>query len=343
MNYLEDKNRSGEYLRLALSYLVKYDLPANPVNYTVWYEYVSGRNLKLKKAVDLSMKSNHSMDGGCIENFYKKYVTDGDRIVISRLLTKINLMLRDISHHILETEGDLAGHGKNLGELAEKINTAHDFEGIREIVDQMLEETRGLIKSGSRLQSRMSVSTQDLKQLSLELEQSQKEAQTDALTGLANRRGLEKVFELERIRAKQNMVPFSVILMDIDHFKKVNDAYGHLVGDSLLKGIARILTQYLRRNDVAARFGGEEFLVVLPETDIDGASTVAKKIQKALSRKEWKVKESGKRIGAVTVSMGVAKYTMNEPQEALVKRADDALYQAKRSGRNQIVTQADIG
>ncbi len=343
MNYLEDKNRSGEYLRLALSYLVKYDLPANPVNYTVWYEYVSGRNLKLKKAVDLSMKSNHSMDRGCIENFYKKYVTDGDRIVISRLLTKINLMLRDISHHILETEGDLAGHGKNLGELAEKINTAHDFEGIREIVDQMLEETRGLIKSGSRLQSRMSVSTQDLKQLSLELEQSQKEAQTDALTGLANRRGLEKVFELERIRAKQNMVPFSVILMDIDHFKKVNDAYGHLVGDSLLKGIARILTQYLRRNDVAARFGGEEFLVVLPETDIDGASTVAKKIQKALSRKEWKVKESGKRIGAVTVSMGVAKYTMNEPQEALVKRADDALYQAKRSGRNQIVTQADIG
>jgi diguanylate cyclase len=343
MNYLEDKNRSGEYLRLALSYLVKYDLPANPVNYTVWYEYVSGRNLKLKKAVDLSMKSNHSMDGGCIENFYKKYVTDGDRIVISRLLTKINLMLRDISHHILETEGDLAGHGKNLGELAEKINTAHDFEGIREIVDQMLEETRGLIKSGSRLQSRMSVSTQDLKQLSLELEQSQKEAQTDALTGLANRRGLEKVFELERIRAKQNMVPFSVILMDIDHFKKVNDAYGHLVGDSLLKGIARILTQYLRRNDVAARFGGEEFLVVLPETDIDGASTVAKKIQKALSRKEWKVKESGKRIGAVTVSMGVAKYTMNESQEALVKRADDALYQAKRSGRNQIVTQADIG
>ncbi len=342
MTYPEDKNRSGEYLRLALSYLVKYDLPANPVNYTVWYEYVSGRNLKLKKAVDLSIQSDQLLDGECIQHFYQKYVTDGDRIIISRLLTKINLMLRDISHHILETEGDLAGHGKNLGELAKKINTVHDFEGIREIVDQMLEETRGLISSGSRLQSRMTVSSQDLKQLSLELEKSQKEAQTDALTGLVNRRGLERVFELERIRARQNQEPFSIILLDIDHFKKVNDTYGHLVGDSLLKGISKILAHHLRKNDVAARFGGEEFLVVLPETGINGACTVAKKIQDALSRKEWKVRESGKRIGAVTVSMGIAKYALNEPQDNLFKRADDALYEAKRTGRNQIVTQADI-
>jgi diguanylate cyclase len=341
MTYSEDKNRSGEYLRLALGYLIKYDLPANPVNYTVWYEYVSGRNLKLKKAVDLSIKSDHPMDGKCIENFYQKYVTDGDRIVISRLLTQINLLLRDITHHILETEGDLAGHGRNLGNLAEKINSVHDFEGIREIVDQMLQETRGLIKSGSRLQSRMSVSSEDLKQLSQELEKSQKEAQTDILTGLANRRGLEKVFELERIRARQNMAPFCVVLMDIDHFKKVNDSHGHLVGDSMLKGISKILTQHLRKNDVAARFGGEEFLIVLPETDIDGACAVAKKIQKALACKEWKVKESGKRIGTVTVSMGVARYAMNEPQEDLIKRADKALYKAKRNGRNQVVIQAD--
>lgn len=342
MNYTEDKARAGEFLRLTLNYLVKYNLSANPVNYTVWYEYVSGRNLRLKKAIDLCIQADRPMDDQSIETFYKKFVTDGDRLVISRLLTKINLMLRDITRHVLETEGDLAGHGRNLGDLAEKIKDVHDFDGIRVLVDQMLRETRALVKSGSRLQSRMKVSSQDLQQLHRELEKSQKEARTDALTGLLNRRGLAKVFELERIRARQNREPFSVIVIDIDHFKKVNDVHGHLVGDSLLREISRILKTHLRRNDTAARYGGEEFLLLLPETDIQGACAVAGKIRNALSVKEWTVKESGQRMGQITVSMGIARYNLREAEETLIQRADSALYLAKNSGRNQVITEDQL-
>lgn len=342
MNYSEDKARAGEFLRLALNYMVKYNLPANPVNYTVWYEYVSGKNLRLKTAMDQVVKSGKRINSSHVEAFYKKFITDGDRIVISRLLTKINLMLRDITRHVMETEGDLAGHGSNLGELAEKINEVHDFEGMREIVDRMLSETRALIRSGSRLQTRMKVSSEDLKQLHKELDKAQQEAQTDALTGLINRRGLEKVMELERIRAKQNRTAFSIILLDLDHFKRVNDAWGHLVGDSLLRGITAILRAVLRRNDVAARYGGEEFLVLLPETNMDGAVAVARKIRKALNSKEWKIKESGESMGLITASMGIAVYEMNEPEETLIKRADDALYLAKNTGRNKVVTQDQL-
>jgi len=171
---------------------------------------------------------------------------------------------------------------------------------------------------------------------------SQQEAQTDSLTSLFNKRGFEKRFELERIRAKQNEIPFSIIMVDIDYFKRVNDTYGHLVGDSLLKSIANLLKSHLRKNDIASRYGGEEFLILLPETELDGAMAVAQKIKDNLAKKEWKLKETGESMGKVTVSMGIALYKLNEPEEALIKRADDALYLAKDRGRNRIITQEEL-
>ncbi|MCP4670511.1 MAG: GGDEF domain-containing protein [Desulfobacula sp.] len=342
MTYTEARNKAGEYLRLSLNYIAKYNLPANPVNYTVWYEYVSGKNLKLKNAIDYSVKNDKPLNNNNLETIYQKYVTDGDRIVIGKLLTKISLMLKDITNHVSDTEGDLAGHGKNLGGLAEQITEVHDYKDIKDIVDQMIVETKSLIQSGKRLQTRMKISSDDLKQLHHDLEKSQQEAQTDALTSLINRRGLEKRFELERIRAKQNDSPFSIILADIDHFKKINDNFGHLVGDSLLKNLAMLIKSHLRQNDIAARYGGEEFLILLPETGIDGAKAVAQKIKKALSIKEWKLKDTGESMGIITISMGIALYKFNEPEKDLIKRADDALYLAKDRGRNRIITQQDI-
>ena len=342
MNYIEEKTKAGEYLRLALAYIAKHNLPANPVNYTVWYEYVSGKNMKLKRAVDQSLEKQTLLDNNNVEGLYQKYVADGDRIVISKLLTKISLMLKDITSHVLETDGDLSGHGRNLGELATQINQVSDYNEIKDIVDLMIVETKELVKSGKRLQNRMKVSSEDLKQLQQELEKSQQEAQTDALTLLINRRGLEKIFELERIRAKQNDAPFSIIMVDIDHFKRINDSFGHLVGDSLLRSLARMFKDALRKKDTAARYGGEEFLILLPETGIEGAKAVGQKISSALSTKEWKLKGNGKSMGRITVSMGIARYKLNEPGETLVKRADDALYLAKNKGRNQIITEKEI-
>jgi len=342
MAYTEERNRAGEYLRLALTYISKYNLPANPVNYTVWYEYVSGKNMKLKKAIDTSLDADRPINAENVETLYQKYVADGDRIVISKLLTKIALMLKDITGHVLETEGDLAGHGKNLSDLAHQVGEAQDYQGIKTIVDQMILETKDLVDSGKRLQTRMKISSDDLKQLQQELEKSQQEAQTDVLTSLFNKRGFEKRFELERIRAKQNETPFSIIMVDIDHFKKVNDTYGHLVGDSLLRSIANLLKNHLRKNDIASRYGGEEFLILLPETGIAGAAAAAEKIRDTLSTKEWRLKETGKSMGKITVSMGIALYKLNEPEEALIKRADDALYLAKNNGRDQIITQDEL-
>ena len=335
--YTENTARAGEYLRLTLASLAKHNLKASPVNYTVWYDAISGKNNKLKRVLDQMVESGEPLTNQKIQALYQKFITDGDRLVIARLLTKVNLMLREITAQVLETEGDLAGHGQNLDSLADGLKAVEDFNGIRQIVDRMLEETRALMKSGSRLETRMKISSADLQALQKELEDSRKQAMTDGLTGLANRRGLDKRMELERIRARQNNAPFSVILVDVDLFKRVNDNFGHLVGDSLLRGISRILKSQTRRNDFVARFGGEEFLVLLPETDEIGARAVAEKVKSILEKKDWRVKETGQLIGRVTASMGIALYRMNESDSQVIQRADEALYKAKASGRNRII------
>ena len=244
--------------------------------------------------------------------------------------------------HVVETEEDLSSHGQALDSLAVQMKGIHDFDGVKDIIDQMLDTTKAIIQSGAHLQTRMKVSSEDLKQLHKELEVSQQEARTDSLTGLTNRRGLEKRMEIERIRARQNNTPFSVIMLDIDHFKSVNDHFGHLVGDSLLKGFAMILSSQVRRNDLAARYGGEEFLIILPDTNVEGAYAVAEKVRSILCKKEWTIKESGKRIGQIKASMGIAQYKLSETGAEVIKRADEALYHAKSTGRDRIVIHSDL-
>ena len=343
MNYSESSLQAGEFLRLTLGFLAKHNLSATPVNYTVWYEYASGKNPKLRQAIDRMLENKLSLNNKHVEALYQKFISDGDRMVISRLLTKINLMLREITTHVVETEGDLSTHGQILDSLSDQMKGIHDFDGVKDIIDQMIDTTKAIIQSGSRLQTRMKVSSEDLKQLHKELETSQQEARTDSLTGLTNRRGLEKRLEIEQIRAHQNNAPFSVIMLDIDHFKTVNDTFGHLVGDSLLKGFAAVLSSQVRRNDLAARYGGEEFLIILPETNVEGAYAVAEKIRTILSKKEWTIKESGKRIGQIKASIGIAQYKqLDETAKEVVNRADQAMYHAKNTGRDRIVIHSDL-
>ena len=159
---------------------------------------------------------------------------------------------------------------------------------------------------------------------------------TDALTGISNRRSFDEKLESEIQRAKRYGTPLSCIMFDIDFFKKVNDTYGHLYGDEVLRMIGRTLNNELRSHDIFARYGGEEFVILLPETTIQAAQKVAEKIRGIISQTEV-IKDSVKTI--VTVSLGVADF---EPQTMkggpdLVGATDKAMYQAKNTGRNRTV------
>lgn len=172
------------------------------------------------------------------------------------------------------------------------------------------------------------------KALASDLEKAYEQATTDALTGLHNRRYFDERLEVELARAQRSGKPLSLLMVDVDRFKGVNDTYGHLAGDRVLAAVGDVLEATVRTTDLAARFGGEEFCVLLPDTDAEGAAQLAERVRKALASHEMPV-EGG--VLRVTASLGVATWGVNGTcRETLIAAADQALYAAKEGGRNQV-------
>lgn len=157
-------------------------------------------------------------------------------------------------------------------------------------------------------------------------------AYTDALTGLANRRRFEEQIEEEIARTRRYAHPFCLIMVDIDHFKQVNDTFGHQAGDDALKAVGQMLLAGARANDTVSRYGGEEFAILLSETTIEKATEVANRLRAKVAQEEIPG------VGRVTISLGVAEFPLCAADAKLLKKtADDALYDAKRAGRNRVV------
>ena len=156
-------------------------------------------------------------------------------------------------------------------------------------------------------------------------------SQTDQLTGLYNRHKLHEVFTSEINRSNRFEEIFGIILLDIDLFKNVNDTYGHNIGDLVLKEISNILKDNIRVSDTLGRWGGEEFLIVIPQIDIEGAKILAEKLRKEIENHHFST------AGKLTASFGLAYYRKGDDENSIVKRADEALYKAKELGRNTIV------
>lgn len=159
-------------------------------------------------------------------------------------------------------------------------------------------------------------------------------ATTDFLTGAANRRHFAALLATEVERNGRQPNPLSVILLDVDHFKQVNDTFGHEAGDRILTSVAQLMGRQLRKTDFFARYGGEEFAILLPQTKLEGACALAEKCRHALQECTYAD------VGQVTASFGVATFDSNETPDQFVKRADLALYEAKSGGRNRVVAKA---
>ena len=160
-------------------------------------------------------------------------------------------------------------------------------------------------------------------------------AQVDGLTGLANRRHLMERLKQERDRAERYHTSLSVIILDLDKFKSFNDTYGHLQGDELLKAFSSMLNDQIRSADIAGRYGGEEFCVVLPNTSVKGALVIAERIRKVMADIKIPVGD-GRPPAGRTVSIGVAEFMGDESVEKILNAADSALYRAKEDGRNKV-------
>lgn len=217
---------------------------------------------------------------------------------------------------------------KELRELTKNLaeSSPETAEELGKFVERYAKQTRRFHKTLS-----ISDSFQmQLRDLNMRLELL---ARTDPLTGLANRWEMAKLLEMERSRADRHGSVFALILADIDHFKAVNDKFGHLAGDRVLRTLAGELRRNMRTEDRCARWGGEEFLILLPETEEQAAKTVAEKLR--LLVREKRMSWEGKPIH-VSLSLGVGVYSAKMSVDEVIRRADDAMYAAKQSGRDMV-------
>jgi diguanylate cyclase len=191
------------------------------------------------------------------------------------------------------------------------------------------------------LEDRLTLSKSEISNLQQSLEAIRAESLTDPLTGLGNRKYFDRSIDMAVETALATGEPLSLLMFDIDHFKSFNDSYGHLTGDQVLRLVGMSLKQTIKGQDITARYGGEEFAVVLPNTALRQALTVADHIRRAVMAKELKKKSTGEILGRVTISVGVSMLKPSDDTDSLIERADACLYAAKRNGRNRVVCEAD--
>jgi diguanylate cyclase len=255
-------------------------------------------------------------------------------------LTVKNMMMTFIDRlgQVAASTGDF--HEK-IGGYSEKISKADNISELNSILDEVLKETRLVQSEALKARDKMVLARQEVQDaenrihaLEAKLQHLSELVREDQLTGSLNRRGLDDVFERETARSDRRGTPLCIAILDLDDFKKLNDTYGHIAGDAALKHLVKIVKDTLRSMDVIARFGGEEFLILMPETTVEAASSTMTRLQRELTR-HFFLHDNEKVL--ITFSAGVALRRPNEEQTDLVKRADKAMYTAKQTGKNRVV------
>lgn len=242
-----------------------------------------------------------------------------------------------------DSTGDYAN---TIGEVTTTLAQTDDLVEINHAVEQLMRASNvmqtDLTRSRDELLAQSSAVDEaqaKIKLLESELSSLSEQVRVDQLTGVLNRRGMDEAFEQEIARADRSGDPLSVALLDIDNFKKLNDNYGHDVGDDALKHLAGVLKDSVRPTDVVTRFGGEEFVILLPATQLDEGSAFLLRVQRALTKAFFMANQSQL---VITFSAGLALYRSGEAAADLLHRADQSMYLAKRTGKNKAMTEQDL-
>jgi diguanylate cyclase len=333
--YRESKEQASEYLRLTTALLANHGIPASPFNYRMGYDYMAGNNNVLRKALD-----DHAAQPGrplpeYLWSIYQRtYVEDSRSLEIVR--TELRGIIDGIQRDVSDSGGRLSGYVERLQRFAALLEgTSVPAKALAEL-RQVIAATLETEQSQRRFNELMIQLAGELDMLRKELAQAKEESLVDFLTGLANRKAFDAALGEMARGARRDGSVFSVLIADIDYFKQVNDKYGHLIGDKVLRFVASILKHSVKGKDVVARFGGEEFAVILINADSGGALTVAEQIRQAVFSGIIKDMTSQRILDKISVSIGVTQFSADDLPVNVLQRADAALCLAKERGRNRV-------
>lgn len=329
-----------QYLKI-FSFLEQVQLDPLPDHYRLGWEYLNGGNRMLRDAVNRKLDTNGRLSAE----------------IVAEILDECEgqIKVKDLNSLVAESEALLAGGVKTLSKSGKESQAYADvlqsrLDWMRDLdpVDQadmpieaqfkaLMKITTQMMQSTKKASESLDQSTRKLSQMRSRLDEANDKAQRDQLTGLPNRWAFEQQFTAATIRAKERMEPLSVAFIDIDHFKQVNDTHGHEAGDRVLQLVARTLDRFGHGNCHLARHGGEEFVIVLENTNTAEAKEQIDVVREELAERSLVNRDTGESIGQITFSAGVAPFNPSEPNRQALRNADAALYDAKNSGRNKVL------
>jgi len=344
---VSERNDSGRAEALAhdaLAWMAQRRVPPTAQNYEVILGYVGGENAELKATIDGLSARDCRFDPSVMASLHDQYFRiRRESEELTELSGKISSELGSLVK-LLNTAGrDQSAYGSALSKASgELVRPDLSESRIKNLIDHVVQATHAMEVRSKTLEDQVKTSSQEVAQLRVHLESVRREALTDTLTGVPNRKAFDSELKRAMEQAAETGEPMSLLMCDIDHFKKFNDTWGHQTGDQVLKLVANCISENVKGRDTAARFGGEEFAVVLPQTELADAVRLAYQIRSKVESKKLVKKSNGDILGVITISIGVAQYAMKEGAEGLIQRADACLYAAKRTGRNRVMSGQDL-
>ena len=338
---MEKSPQQSDQFALKAFERLKHDgLEPTPNNYAVYYFYFSGTNPGLKMAIDVLLHQQEKLtQENCSELYIAHLGLDAEFRVLQETNTAIETEITRVLEAIDKATSGTNQYSETLDAFTGELKTTSSLDQIRASVTKVLNETVSIVKQNERLTTQLGSATQQLTELRYNFDQAHRELQIDPLTEVGNRKYFDRQLIYATNEARDNDSNLAALMIDIDHFKKFNDTYGHLVGDQVLRLVARTMVENLKGRDIIARYGGEEFVILLPQTRLEDAKTVGDHLRSCLSTKRIRKRNSQETLGTVTVSIGATSYCIGEELDEFIGRADAALYKAKNAGRNQVITE----
>jgi len=325
----------------AMSVMAKHRVPATPNNYHLWFKYSLGASSDLKRTIDILISNKRKFDKATNQDLYTSYIGSQatEAAVVHQVSQQLHGVMDSAKQYLTAAIADNNTHIEGLGEVEEQTHTGVD---PKVLIENLVSELAKATARAAKLEANFAEKSRELDTIRDSLNKSEERARTDTLTGLPNRRALEEFFRQAQISAMEKDEALSVLLIDIDYFKKFNDNFGHGVGDQVLRLVAKALKDLVREYDLPARYGGEELIAVLPRTDLATCSAIAERIRRSIADCQFTRRSTGEILPQITVSIGVGQFQYGESMAVLIDRCDRALYLAKKAGRNRVISELDL-
>lgn len=331
MSFEDDYQVTSKFSEHTHDFLSSHLIAPTPVNYSVIYLYISNENEMLSAAIDKKLQQGELITADFMADLFKRYVSFTQQIE-NTVLAPFEETLTKTLEQITKQVSNEDKAATNLQKLDKILAQSKNNASMDNIVSYLFNTINSTKAQHEALSQKLTTTQQEINQLKDKLASSREEALVDSLTGLLNRRGCD-----EKLRDLDHADTHTSLAIDIDHFKKVNDTFGHFIGDKVIQRIAKTIQSHIGEEDIAVRFGGEEFVVVMANTSISEGRNIAENIRISISKMKLKQRDTNTYLPPISVSIGIAQNDNISEWSTLFEQADNALYQAKNSGRNRCI------